>query len=449
MALPVQFSFVLSPGTSNLRKPRQLTRVAAASQPLARSLPWRSQRASRGLVFGVAVALATVLCFTGEESLSVASVSLFPAVTSVEAADRKPDGDSPKKAGTENSGNGGRHQKAGHSRRHGSRSHGKTWKRPPPMPEHRVQRALSMFENVHGQMTLFFKGFSREGSVVAYDLLDELRTVKEATYMMDVEFLVLDRVMDHYKSQSHLRIVDTKIMCKFLDLSNLLPWRIPGVLSAIKKMVLEYQPVLQQFLNRYEHLIEALILTSVPTALHPFRALVAALLGVPRNKLVFASSLEDLEKFIPRDDIPVEFWNPTGGPVREGWENKVSWRIMLEEVQQKLGADSVTPAGKLLLQNIKDEEARREPSTHSTHARAAGGDASSGAEATDEKAESEELVITGQVNAEPPGVSGTEGDDVSSSEKTSKSGDFSFGVFSSAPGDDGASFDPEDFDDVD
>ncbi|KEP67773.1 UNVERIFIED_CONTAM: hypothetical protein HHA_228760 [Hammondia hammondi] len=448
MALPVQFSFVLSPGTSYLRKQRQLTCVVAASQPLARSLPWRRQRASRGLVFGVAIALATVLCFTGEESHSVASVSLFPVVTSVEAADWKPDAEPLKKAGTENATNGGRHRKAGHTRRHGNRSHGKTRKRPPPMPEHRVQRALGMFETVHGQMTLFFKGFSREGSVVAYDLLDELRTVKEATYMMDVEFLVLDRVMDYYKSNSHLRIVDTKVMCKFLDLSNLLPWRIPRVLSDIKRMVTEYQPVLQQFLSRYEHLIEALVLTSVPTALHPFRGLVAALLGVPRNKLVFASTLVDLEQFIPREHIPLEFWNPTGGPVREGWENKVSWRIMLEEVQQKLGADSVTPAGRLLLQNIKDEEASRAPKG-SIPARAAGGDASSGAVATEEKAESEELVITGQVNAERSGVSGSEGDDVSSSGKTSKSGDLVYGVFSIPPGDDETAFDPEDFDDVD
>ncbi|PHJ23875.1 hypothetical protein CSUI_002270 [Cystoisospora suis] len=230
-------------------------------------------------------------------------------------------------------------------------------KRPTPLPEDRVLKALSMFEDVHGQMTLFFKGFSRRGSVIAYDLLDELRTVKEATLMMDVEFLVLDRVMDHYKSPTHLRVVDTTVFSKLLNLSNLLPWRIPGLLSDIRRLVLEYQPVLQQFLNRYDPVIEALILINIPRALSGLRPVMAALLGVPREKLIFAMNLRDLEKYIPLKDIPREFWNPKGGPVRDGRENRVSWGIMLEEVEAKLGAAALKPAGKLLLQQIREEQA--------------------------------------------------------------------------------------------
>ncbi|CBZ54051.1 conserved hypothetical protein [Neospora caninum Liverpool] len=447
MTLPTQFPFLFFTATSLHESTRLLNGATAASAPLPRALMWRKRHASRRVVFGVAIALATVL-LVSQEHPSVASSNLVPLITCAEA-DPKADAEPVKQGPAESNNERSRQTKRGNSRSSNKSQVGALWKRPPPMPESRVRRALGMFETVHSQMTLFFKGFSRSGSVIAYDLLDELRTVKEATHMMDVEFLVLDRVMDHYGSRSHLRVVDTKVMCKFLDLSNLWPWKIPGLLADIKKMVLEYRPVLAQFLGRYGELIEALILTSVPAGLHPFRSLIAALIGVPRKKLVFASSLQDLEKYIPREHIPREFWNPTGGPVREGWENKVSWRIMLEEVQLKLGADSVTPKGKQLLQSIKEEEAGYEKTADRGSGPAAQSAPPAEEAAGENEANEDFLGVAGTVNADVPVVSGNDMGDVSSAGTGQEPGDFTYPELAGLSEDDFAAFANEDFDDVD
>ncbi|PFH34943.1 hypothetical protein BESB_058300 [Besnoitia besnoiti] len=397
MALPRHFLFSSAAWLCESVPSREL-KIAPTGRPTRQ---WKAP-GSCYLFWGVAVFVAVALSASPDDWC--AGTSLFPAFACAEAAGAE----GPQEASGENDpsqGGGEGRNKQGKPPGESSSSSSRTsWspKRPQPLPEERVLPALRLFESVHGQMTLFFKGFSRQGSLIAYDLLDELRTVDEARMMMDVEFLVLDRLMEHYDSTRHLRVVDTSIIHKMLNLGNLLPWRIPRVLTDIKKMVLEYKPVLTQFLNRYEKLIEVLILTNVPRALSPFRGLIAALIGVPRQKLVFASSLADLEAYIPRHHIPREFWNPTGGPVREGKENTVSWRIMLEEVKAKLGSDAVTPAGHELLRKIKEEEASGEQTAAGAGAPDAQASSSQGPSKGQEIEEF--LLFSGDVNVNADGA---------------------------------------------
>ncbi|KAL8271163.1 hypothetical protein Esti_004931 [Eimeria stiedai] len=172
---------------------------------------------------------------------------------------------------------------------------------PVALPQERRLAALRIFEKVHPTLTIHYSGFSRNGSLVCYDMLNELRTVDEAKALMDVEFHLLDLMLEHYK--------------------------------------------------RYLPHIECLVIVNVPSLFVPLLPTIAArLMGIPSNKLVALSSGQGLEKFMDKKYVPKEFGNAHGHSVRASREDLTASCLMLQEIKSQLGEEALSPEGKRILQ---------------------------------------------------------------------------------------------------
>ncbi|KAL8424301.1 hypothetical protein Efla_002919 [Eimeria flavescens] len=221
---------------------------------------------------------------------------------------------------------------------------------PAALPLERRKAALHLFERVHPTLTIHYSGFSRSGSLVCYDMLNELRTVEEATALMDVEFHLLDLMLEHYKVGKHMRVVDANIVKQMLDLGSLFSFRFPEAVSRVTRFIKDYDPILRVFLKRYLPHIEYLIVVNVPTLFVPFLPSIAGrIMGIPAGKLVALSSGEGLERYMDKKYIPREFGNPQGVSVKGNEQDITATCLMLQEIKNYLGEGALTPEGKVTL----------------------------------------------------------------------------------------------------
>lgn len=181
-------------------------------------------------------------------------------------------------------------------------------------------------------------------------MLSELRTVEEARMMMDVEFYLLDRMLDHYRVKKHVRIVDVSVVKRMLDITNLVPWRLPTTIANITRLVTDYDPILKLFLKRYLPHIEQLVLVHVPALLVPVMpTILSRMSGVPSNKIKAVSDGSGLSQFMDPKYVPAEFGNPRGVRLKESEQNSTGWVLMLSDIKKYLGEEALTSAGKEML----------------------------------------------------------------------------------------------------
>ncbi|KAL8445904.1 hypothetical protein Emag_004983 [Eimeria magna] len=222
---------------------------------------------------------------------------------------------------------------------------------PAPLPLERRLAAMRIFEKVHPTLTIHYSGFSRNGSLVCYDMLNELRTVEEAKSLMDVEFHLLDLMLEHYKVDKHMRVVDANVVKNILDLGSLFSFRFPDAVMRVTRFIKDYDPILRVFLKRYLPHIEYLVIVNVPSFFVPLLPSIASrIMGIPPNKLVALSSGEGLEKFMDRKYVPKEFGNPQGNSVRASTEDLTASCLMLQEIKLHLGEAALSEEGKRMLQ---------------------------------------------------------------------------------------------------
>lgn len=222
---------------------------------------------------------------------------------------------------------------------------------PPALTESRRNAALQIFEKVHPTLTIHYNGFSREGSLICYDMLNELRTVDEAVALMDVEFHLLDLMLEHYKVKKHMRVVDANVVKTILDIGNLFSLKFPEVLSNITRFIKGYDPILRVFLKRYMQHIERLIVVNVPALLNPFiPAIFSRIMGIPAGKIVSLTSGSELERYMEKKYIPKEFGNPSGFSVKDNDENTTASCLMLQEIKTHLGESALTKEGRDMLE---------------------------------------------------------------------------------------------------
>lgn len=221
---------------------------------------------------------------------------------------------------------------------------------PPPLSPARTVAALQMFEKVHPTLTIHYSGFSRQGSLICYDMLNELRTVEEATALMDVEFHLLDLMLEHYQVKQHMRIVDANVVKKILNIGNLFSTQFPKTISNVTQFMKAYDPVLRVFLRRYLPHIESLVIINVPAFIVPILPAVAShMMGIPPNKIVALSSGAGLERFMERRYIPREFGNPRGFSVKDNDQDLTASCLMLQEIKEQLGEAALSKEGKATL----------------------------------------------------------------------------------------------------
>lgn len=221
---------------------------------------------------------------------------------------------------------------------------------PPALSASRRHAALQIFEKVHPTLTIHYNGFSRQGSVICYDLLNELRTVEEARALMDVEFHLLDLMLEHYKVKKHMRIVDANIVRRMLHIGNLFSFKFAETITNVTRFIKDYEPILRVFLKRYEPHIELLVIVNVPTFLVPFLPTLAArIMGISSRKIVAIANGSALERFMEKRYIPREFGNPTGLSVKHNDEDITASCLMLKEIKAHLGESALTSHGKKFL----------------------------------------------------------------------------------------------------
>ncbi|KAL8450718.1 hypothetical protein Emed_002356 [Eimeria media] len=222
---------------------------------------------------------------------------------------------------------------------------------PAALPLERRLAAMRIFEKVHPTLTIHYSGFSRNGSLVCYDMLNELRTVEEAQALMDVEFHLLDLMLDHYKVDKHMRVVDANVVKKMLDLGSLFSFRFPEAIMRVTRFIKDYDPILRVFLKRYLPHIEYLVIVNVPSLFVPLLPSIASrIMGVPSNKVVALSSGEGLEKYMDKKYVPKEFGNAHGSSVRASTEDLTASCLMLQEIKTHLGEEALSEEGKRMLQ---------------------------------------------------------------------------------------------------
>lgn len=241
---------------------------------------------------------------------------------------------------------------------------------PPELPAARRNAALQLFEEVHPTLTIHYGGFSRQGSVICYDMLNEVRTVDEARALMDVEFHLLDLMLEHYKVSTHMRIVDAQVVKNMLNIGNLFSFRFPEVVRNVTAFIKSYDPLLRLFLKRYLAHTERIVIVNVPSFLAPMvPTLVARIMGVPASKLAAITSGGGLEQFMERKYIPREFGNPSGFSVKNNDENTTANCLMLQEIKLWLGESALSAEGRQLL-DLQGPRLlsfkRREPSSSQT-----------------------------------------------------------------------------------
>lgn len=221
---------------------------------------------------------------------------------------------------------------------------------PPALPEGRRNAALQIFEKVHPSLTIHYNGFSRQGSLICYDMLNEVRTVDEARALMDVEFHLLDLMLEHYKVKKHMRIVDTSVVKSMLDIGSLFSLRFPETISNVTRFIREYDPILRVFLKRYIEHIELLVLVNVPAFLAPIIPTIASrIMGISASKIVAIADGSGLERYMEKKYIPKEFGNPSGFSVKDNNENTTASCLMLQEIQRHLGESALSKEGRKML----------------------------------------------------------------------------------------------------
>ncbi|CDJ42843.1 hypothetical protein, conserved [Eimeria tenella] len=221
---------------------------------------------------------------------------------------------------------------------------------PPPLSEPRRRAALQLFEKVHPMLTIHYNGFSHRGSLVCYDMLNELRTVEEARAVMDVEFHLLDLMLEKYKVKKHMRIVDANIVKNMLGIQSLFSFRFPEVISKVTRFIKDYDPILRVFLQRYLPHIELLVIVNVPSFLAPILPSIASrIMGIPSSKIAAIAKGSQLTRFMDAKYVPREFGNPAGLSVKHNEENLTASCLMLREIKTHLGEAALTEDGKALL----------------------------------------------------------------------------------------------------
>ncbi|OEH79344.1 hypothetical protein cyc_05787 [Cyclospora cayetanensis] len=215
---------------------------------------------------------------------------------------------------------------------------------PDPIPVERRNAALQLFEQVHPTLTIHYHGFSRSGSLICYDMMNEIRTVEEATALMYVEYHLLDLMLEHYKVSQHMRIVDATFVRKMLTVQNLNPVRLLEAVAEVTKFISMYEPLLRTFLDRYLKHIELLVIVNVPSILVPILPAIASrIMGIPPEKIAALSSGRSLDKFMDRKYVPKEFGNPNGLSVKSNREEFTASCLMLQEIKTHLEESESEP----------------------------------------------------------------------------------------------------------